>query len=683
MQSRLRTIIILGGAILTFALAVSAIGSWKYAHYRYGGMDLAIYTNVVWNLSQPIPQSLPPRQLEYSSTPWYSSIQGSSYLGDHVEPVLLLLIPLFRLWPDPRLVLILQAFVFGLTAIPIFLLLSLAARRTKTVSAARDAVRPHDSAEASRQLPAAQHGETQTGAERREAEFGRGIPHASEAQRPTPERLVRRTAPERKLARHGPTLLSLLWLLNPLMWNAALFEFHALAFAPLFLLSAAYCYIRRRLSWFLLWLLLSLSVREDIAFVVIMFGAMAFLEMRNGRREQITASMSNDETRMSNQCRMTNVEMSNHSGFGLDSSFVIRNSSFHERHRRLFSWQQWRWVAIPIVLGVVWFFLATRIAAAHSPSGAYKFLVYYGWIRDAIGHPLALLRHFLSIGNLDMALGLLLPFLFLPLLRSRWLLLALPPLFQILLAEPGGSNVVVELHYGLLFVPALVLATIEALQTISPPLLEGELEGVRLRKWFASRFPLPRQFAIGLGIATYLATAWMLGPFPGIANAAVRGASADERTRAAAYDELLARVPPDAPIAAGYAALPHIAARSGAYALPYAYLGANQYAFAPYELPADLQFILLDQHDALTYAVQFPSVRWSAPYAAEGSARLQKIIADGRFGIVAERDGVALLERDAATAASDGIDQRYLAPDHPVRGRLIIDPLRDIVVQLD
>lgn len=322
-----------------------------------------------------------------------------------------------------------------------------------------------------------------------------------------------------------------------------------------------------------------------------------------------------------------------------------------------------------MTLGLAWFFLTMRIASAHSASGGYKFSVYYGWLAHT--GPLDVLRHFASIGNLDMLLGLLLPFLFLPLFRPRWLLLGLPPLFQILLAVPGGSNVVIETHYALLFLPALALASIDAIA------LWNGTPAPRWRRWLAHRFPLPRPFAIGLGIATYFMAAVAIGPLSGITRVVVFGASSEDRARRDAYDELLARIPSNAVVAASYAALPHVAARSSAYSLAYAYLGVTQYAFAPYVLSEELRYLAMDARDAVAYAAQFPNVGWAAPYATSGPENLQRLLVAGRFGVIGERNGVALLERGAN---SQSLDARFFTPLEPVHGALRIDDLRDVTI---
>jgi len=678
MRQNLRATAWLAALILAFTIAVSAVGFWTYSHYRYGGMDLAIYTNVLHQLAfSPSLGELEGVRGKLEGLgavdSWYSSIQGGSYLGDHVEPILLLIAPLFRLWSDPRLLLILQALALGLTAIPVFLLLSLtfSQRRENDERRGMRSIGTVDD-RAGMVPPQCPRSGLWAGSEG-------GIGASEHAGRASVPEGARPTSARCSTA----VLLTSLWLLNPILWNAALFEFHALAFAPLFLLSAAYAYVRRRFWWFFLFLLLSLSVREDVALIVVMFGVAEIFRCRttvNGVAARIVQRFRQtvpDVAVQRQRYEQRNGLPTNEAGF--DPS--------------------WRWIVLPVVLGLSWFLLAIRIAGTHSASGGYKFSVYYGWLAHA--GPIDVVRHLASIGNLDMVLGLLLPFLFLPILRLRWLVLAIPPLFQILLSEPGGSNVVVELHYGLLFLPALALASIAAITSwqragagSNQTTIVGRFEPPRdvspAVRWFAHHVPLPRRVAIGLGIAVYLAAAWMLGPFPGIASVVVYGASSEDRARRAAYDDLLARVPSDAPVAVGYAALPHVAARRGAYALPYAYLGVNQYAFAPYQLPDDTRYLLLDQRDAVAYGVQFPEVRWSAPHAASGPDRLRANLERGRFGVLAERGGVALLERNGPSERAEhveglprGLDSQYFEPSQPVRGRLVIDGLRDTVVKFD
>ncbi|MBI4142777.1 DUF2079 domain-containing protein [Candidatus Uhrbacteria bacterium] len=561
--------LVLTCAIAVFIIAVSAVGFWKYAHYRYQGLDLTIYTNVLWNLSH--------------GNGWYSSIQANSYLGDHVEPFLLLIAPFFRLWSDPRSLLILQAFVLGLTAIPEYLLL------------------------------------------------------------------------RRLVIGHWSLVIASFSLLNPLLWNAALFEFHALAFAPLFLLSAAVAYVRRRFWWFLLFLLLSLMVREDVALIVTMFGAIAAVDWwrcRNGIAERAgDAERGPPDRAQADRAR----------------AGVVRGRT---RER------QWWWALAPVVFGAAWFLMATRIAAAHNLAGQYKFLIYYGWLRDAFTDPVLLLSHLFTFGNLDMILGLTMPFFFLPFLhRSKWILLAIPPLLQTLLSAPGGSNLVVEMHYALLFVPALALTTVDAIVAWRAGAMPW------WRRLLTARLPgFPKPAAAVLAGVWIFGVAWAIGPFPGIARILVSGASPEDRARRAAYDTILARVPPNSAVAASYAALPHVAARREVASMASAYLGVTQFGESPYVLPESTTALIMDSRDAVTYAVQFPPVGWAAPYAEGGSARLRALLVERGFGVVTERDGVVFLARGAIGALGD----HYIeTPAGAARGRLTIDDLRDATVLPD
>ncbi|MDO8463571.1 MAG: DUF2079 domain-containing protein [bacterium] len=567
----------LAGMIALFTLAVSAVGFFKYRYLLYNGLDLAIYTNVLANLA--------------AGNGWWSDIQQHSYLGDHVEPVLLLLIPIFRVWSDARLLVIVQALVLGLTAVPVYALL----RRSR-----------------------------------------------------------------------WSLLLTALWLGNPLFWNAALFEFHALAFAPVLLLSAGYFFLQRRFLPFILFLILALFVREDIALIAMMFGVVAIvLRFSSFSSRLCHCEPSPRGVAISANARDRCVTPMT----GIAASRTPRNDS-----------KKWYWMLLPLLLGIAWFSIATRIAAVHSPAGAYPFLVYYGWLGESfgevivntIGHPVLVAQHLLRLSNLDFVLGLLLPFLFLPFLAPAWFLLALPPAAQVLLTASGGSNLMVQMHYGLLFVPALVLATLRS------PLFQrgdtGGWYGGRVATFFGHWFPLPHRAAMMLGVSAYIAVAFLLGPFPGIARAAVFGATDTQRVQAQATDVLLAAVPDNAVISASASVITRVAARRGTTYLPNAALGQQQYAFAPYVLPSQTTHVLAVIADMAEEYTALLHVSWTKPYAADAPARLARLLEDGGFRVAAERDGVFLLARGADGPAPP---LELFTPAERITHR-IIGPLREV-----
>src|SRR5687767_7123120 len=184
----------------------------------------------------------------------------------------------------------------------------------------------------------------------------------------------------------APLLIAAAWLLNPAMQNMALFEFHLLPFAIAPLLMAMLAYDQGRKVKFLLWSGLAMLVREDVALVVAMIGLLAWLERK----------------------------------------------------------PLW-WRIAPAILGAGWFLAAMGIITHFSAGGGYKYGIYYAWLGsspaemvvNAVRDPLRLLGHIMSFANLEMALGFLMPLLFLPLLRSKRLVLLLAPLLQIILGAPG------------------------------------------------------------------------------------------------------------------------------------------------------------------------------------------------------------------------------------------------------
>ena len=96
--------------LVTTIFGVSSV--LRYCTFHAATFDLGIMTQVVWNTSQG-------RWFETSIDRATNEALIGSYLGNHVRPFLILLAPLYRLWPDPRLLLVLQAAALGVAAFPL------------------------------------------------------------------------------------------------------------------------------------------------------------------------------------------------------------------------------------------------------------------------------------------------------------------------------------------------------------------------------------------------------------------------------------------------------------------------------------------------------------------------------------------------------------------------------------
>jgi uncharacterized membrane protein len=99
--------------VMIYSVTFSALSILKHDNFYSFTFDLGIMSQVLWNTAHG-------QFFELSlDRPLDTPLIGS-YLGNHVRPILLLIAPFYRLWPDPRLLLILQSAALGLGAIPLF-----------------------------------------------------------------------------------------------------------------------------------------------------------------------------------------------------------------------------------------------------------------------------------------------------------------------------------------------------------------------------------------------------------------------------------------------------------------------------------------------------------------------------------------------------------------------------------
>jgi uncharacterized membrane protein len=102
------SIVLLGGMIAVF------IGTFVWltwlTHARFGtfGFDLGIFDQGVWLLSR-------------FQDP-FVTIRGLPLFGDHGSYILVLIAPLYWIWADPRLLLLLQAICLAIPAVSVYLI---------------------------------------------------------------------------------------------------------------------------------------------------------------------------------------------------------------------------------------------------------------------------------------------------------------------------------------------------------------------------------------------------------------------------------------------------------------------------------------------------------------------------------------------------------------------------------
>jgi uncharacterized membrane protein len=81
--------------VVVYALAMSAATVRRHQSFHSNAYDLGIFDQVIWNTA-------------YGDALMSSILGDRHYFSEHVSPILILLAPLYRLWADPILLLVLQ-----------------------------------------------------------------------------------------------------------------------------------------------------------------------------------------------------------------------------------------------------------------------------------------------------------------------------------------------------------------------------------------------------------------------------------------------------------------------------------------------------------------------------------------------------------------------------------------------
>src|SRR3989338_8244429 len=103
---RLNPALTLAAAITLYVVVFGAISVWRYNNFSYNAMDLAILNQVFYNSAH--------------GDLFASSVHHPTYLADHLELVVLILLPVYALFQHPITLLLLQTLVLGLSAWPVY-----------------------------------------------------------------------------------------------------------------------------------------------------------------------------------------------------------------------------------------------------------------------------------------------------------------------------------------------------------------------------------------------------------------------------------------------------------------------------------------------------------------------------------------------------------------------------------
>lgn len=106
-----RTDILAWFLIIVLSIIYAFMSVWKHNSFQTFGWDLAVFDHGIWQWSQfKIP---------------YSSFHDLPWLADHFNPILITIVPLYWIWTDVRLLLVIQAVLVCFGALPLYYLAKL------------------------------------------------------------------------------------------------------------------------------------------------------------------------------------------------------------------------------------------------------------------------------------------------------------------------------------------------------------------------------------------------------------------------------------------------------------------------------------------------------------------------------------------------------------------------------
>ena len=250
------------------------------------------------------------------------------------------------------------------------------------------------------------------------------------------------------------------------------------------------------------------------------------------------------------------------------------------------------WYLWPIIVSFVWFLICTKWITPTLNSGKIDYLALYDRLGasgadiviKAITEPQRILEALVqSLLHGNLVWGLLFPFLLLPILRPRWLVIAAPILMQHLLSW-RSSEWTIYFHYAAPIIPLFWLATAESVSHMNR---QGIIPTTIRRL-------LPVLVVIACLVA--LVT---IGPAKDIVSTATSWfQNTEARSRKQAF---LDRIPVAASVLAPLPYLSHLAMRENLYSLHYVLKGLKTLSRADYDPPPPTDFVLVDYEDSATF----------------------------------------------------------------------------------
>jgi len=298
-----------------------------------------------------------------------------------------------------------------------------------------------------------------------------------------------------------------------------------------------------------------------------------------------------------------------------------------------------RWFLWPMGLALIWFVLCAYVITPALNSGNIDYVALYDQLGtspeniliNAIVRPQLIGRALLqSLTHGNLVWGLLLPFLCLPLLRPRWIVIAAPILLQHLLSW-RSSEWMIYFHYAAPLLPLFWIASVEAIAAFDQ------------RKHVPSFVSRAAAWLVIIGCV--VAQIW-IGPVSRIVITTADWFEAgQDRARKNAF---IAQIPPASSVVAPLPYLSHLAMREKLYSLHYTLKGLKTLGRSSYQPPAATDFVLIDYRDSATFdpgaGFYHPTMKTVEGRIIPSSDRLLHDFLKGAVWTADEQDELTLLQ---------------------------------------
>jgi len=324
-------------------------------------------------------------------------------------------------------------------------------------------------------------------------------------------------------------LLSLSYLIYPALHGENLFEFHFLPLGPFLLWWAWYFLERRRDAWAALFVIFTLSCREDVSAWIAVLGAYFLFTGRRPKAGLLLAIV------------------------GTAYCFILK------------------FKAMPYVGGGESF---TDIYKDLLPSGSKSFGAV---VATLLGNPGYTAYTLAKMNKLIYMLQILLPMAFLPFRRPIWLILAVPGFFFTVLSTRYGPLVSINFQYSAhwiaFFFPGIAIGLEWMGKRAATPEMGTLVRRGALAALIAMSLPVSYQFG-----AIFQQTNSYGGPIK-----YVFGVNAEGRRRHEAIERLLRHLPPRAKVTGSGFTTPYISNRPDAYNMTISGTTDAEYVLFPSE----------------------------------------------------------------------------------------------------